>query len=308
MRWCLIVLGIVGLCYTSPAETAPPKVLVSIRPFHSLATNVMQGVGQPELLIQGIQSPHTFHLKPSDVKRIHNADLVVWVGPPLEFFLPPLAHAMKKQLQIIEIPNLMLLPLNDTAHQHGHGHDPKDSHHQVDPHIWLNPKNAILFVEALSKTLITMDPANAALYQRNATRLIKELTELDQELAPLLHPIQKQTFLVFHDSLQYFANHFGLTGLTMMTISPETPMTYQEIKKSEETIRTKHVKCIFHEPQFTTKIVTQLAERTGIKVDVLDPLGDDKIPDEQNYFTMMRTLADTLIDNLGQRLAPGVNP
>lgn len=278
-----------------------PRVIVSIRPLHSLTANMMEGVGQPELLIGDRQSPHTFHLKPSDVGRIRTADLVVWVGPQLEFFLQPLEKSMQHQLQMLNIEGMHLLSLGKDKHHHGHHADPTHPQHMIDPHLWLNPKNAKLFVATLAKLLTKIDPSHKSEYEKNEKALMKKLDDLDRELKTALQPYSNSPFLVFHDSLQYFAEHYNLGGLQVMTANPELPITVKQFKDSETSIQRHKIQCLFQEPQFDLPIVKRLAIRTGIQVGTLDPLGIDSKTANQAYFVMMQNLVHELTTCLSQR-------
>ena len=77
---CLTLLVLLAL----PARAEPPRVVASIMPIHSLAAGVMAGVAEPELLLKGGESPHSFTLRPSDVRKLGRAELVIWVGEALE--------------------------------------------------------------------------------------------------------------------------------------------------------------------------------------------------------------------------------
>ncbi len=277
------------------ANTVTPKILVSLRPFHSLAANVMQGVATPTLLIDAKQSPHTFHLRPSDVELIYDADLVVWVGPELEFFLKPLLENRHNQLQILTIKDMKLLPLQADAHQLSH-----HKHGVTDPHLWLNPQNAKRFVTKLAAVLQQLDPEHFEQYAENAQRLTKQLDTLDSELQTKLKPYQDQPFLVFHDSLRYFANHYKLQGLRILTPNPEQPITVKQYTDSKRNIKTLGIKCLFKEAQFDPPIIKKLAKSTGISVGTLDPLGTTQGPADQSYFVMMRNLATELVTCFSQ--------
>ena len=75
------------LVATSAAGHAAPKVVASIKPVHSLVASVMQGIGEPQLIIEGAGSPHTYSLRPSQARALQDADLIFWIGHELEAFL-----------------------------------------------------------------------------------------------------------------------------------------------------------------------------------------------------------------------------
>src|SRR5690554_4173661 len=160
-----LALGLVATAITTATPMAP-SVVASIAPVHSLVAAVMQGVGEPRLLVPGGSSPHAYALRPSDARAIESASLLVWVGPGLESFLErPIASLVRggEVLRLVDTPGLRLLPLRDATgrggdqpgpehHAHGHRHDDDPRSEQgssgtvarIDMHLWLDPENAWL--------------------------------------------------------------------------------------------------------------------------------------------------------------------
>jgi zinc transport system substrate-binding protein len=276
-----------------------PKVLVTIKPVHSLAAAVMEGVATPELLIGGNQSPHTFSLRPSDLRMINSADLIIWVGEGLE---TPLASTFAKTRPAAQILELMELPglkrLTRTEKQHGDKEEeqPHDHHHGDgdDPHIWLSTHNAQWIVQQLVRTLSQLDPAHQAQYQTNGERTQQELQRLELELKQLTAPIKDIPYLVFHDAYGYFEQEYGLTRVGSVTINPERSPGAKHLAELKQRITSQGVRCLFSEPQFEPKLIRMLAEGSAVKTGVLDPNGADLPADRSAYFLLMRNLAQSL--------------
>ena len=152
------ILSIISLLTIFSPANADIKVVASIKPIHSLASYLMDGVGKPDLIVDGYASPHGFAMKPSHAKMLQNADLIFWVGEDLENFLEkPLKSIAKKaeKIELMEIKKLTKLEFrernifdnHDDHKEHGHKEDKHDDHHghghgEHDPHIWLDPMNA----------------------------------------------------------------------------------------------------------------------------------------------------------------------
>jgi len=134
LSFALSILSI--LTFFTPAN-AELKVVTSIKPIHSLASYLMDGIGKPELIVDGYGSPHGFSMKPSHAKMLQNADLIFWVGEDLENFLEkPLKSIAKKaeKIELIEIKGLNVLKFRERnifdEHDHGHDdHDKKENDH-----------------------------------------------------------------------------------------------------------------------------------------------------------------------------------
>lgn len=308
-----------------PAWAEAPKVVVSIKPIHSLVAAVMRGVGAPVLLVRGGASPHSYTMKPSDAKALSAADLVVWVGPELEGFLekPLKANAPKAtRLTLMEQTGLTLLQTREggawEAHDHGHeggheehghkdhdhkGHDHAadhdDDHDELNSHIWLDPANARAIVTATADALAARDPADAEAYRTNADRTLQAIDALDAELKATLAPLKDKPFVVFHDAYQYFEARYDLSAVGSITVSPDRRPSAKRLSAIRAKIAGLNAACVFAEPQFEPTLVRTVVEGTKAKTGVLDPEGADLPEGEALYPTLMRNLAASLRACLG---------
>lgn len=307
MRMVRSLLCLLALVATSWPAAATPKVLVSIKPVHSLVAAVMQGAGAPDLLIDGAASAHAYALKPSDARKIASADLIFIVGGGLENYLDaPLHNLSRAELVALSmVPGVKRLEarrggLWNQAHADGHdhdgdGHDGHDHGHLTfDPHMWLDPMNAVAMVRAIARTLQTADPAHGSLYQANAAREIAMLDGLDRALRAQLAPVRGRGYLVFHDAYAYFEARYGLKSLGAVTIAPDRPVGPHRIGELRRQIAAKGAHCLFREPQFPPKLIATLTEGSTIRVGVLDPLGASLANGPDLYPALLRGLADSL--------------
>ncbi|WP_404400142.1 zinc ABC transporter substrate-binding protein ZnuA [Pelagibacterium halotolerans] len=323
---------------TSPAVAAP-NVVASVKPIHSLVAAVMEGVGEPALLVDGAASPHGFSLKPSDAAELEDADLVFWVGEGLEAFLPGPLETLAGDataVEMMEIEGLTVLETregglfeghdhdhdnetiddhhdgnddhddhhDDAGDEHGHdedghdheehAHDEHDEHGGVDAHIWLDPQNARLMVAAIADALIAVDPENAETYNTNGLALSQELSALEDEISATLAPFRGTPYFVFHDAYHYFGARFGIEATGSFTVNPEIAPGAGRLAEIEETLNETGATCVFTEPQFSPAVVETIAEATGAKVGVLDPLGADLTDGPGLYPELMRDLASNL--------------
>ena len=303
----LLLAALVGVsCQTFAA----PKVVATIKPLHSLVAQVMDGVGEPELLIkQG--SPHGYQMKPADAKSVAEADVVIYVSHELETFLPPLLEKSEKAhvVEWANLPNLFPLPTRHGGmweegeeghdhhdHEHEHGHDHHGHHHGTyDAHLWLSIGRSKLLLAQTAETLAAADPENASKYQENATKAAAALDALQQALTAKLQPVQKQPFMVFHDAYQYFEKDYGLDAVGTVRVDPEHEPGAKRIGELHQMIANNKVACLFSEPQFPAKIVDKLAEGGKVKTAVLDPVGADLAPGKAMYGQLLGNLADSLV-------------
>lgn len=291
-------LAIMLVLAAAPAVAAP-KVVVSIKPLHSLAARITAGVTSPALLVGGAASPHSYSLKPSDMRALEDADVVFWIGPGFETFLAqPLASTKARVAAVIDAQGVTHLRgrsggLWDTSLQ------AKDA--GADPHIWLDIANAQVIARVLADALSVADPANAAHYNANAKALAADLEALDTELRVQLAPARDQPFIVFHDATYYFESRYGLTGAGAVTLGPERPPGARRVDALRARIAQNDVACLFTEPQFEPKLVATLTGRSRIKTAVIDPEGAALTPGPALYFALMRGLARGFVECLVPR-------
>lgn len=304
------------------AEAKTPKVLASIKPIHALVAGVMQGVSQPQLLIDDGGSPHGYSLKPSQRLAIENADIIFWVGPSLESFLKkPLSNqtGKKKIIQLLKISGLHILQFrdfdddhdDDPAHsgeasktdEHAHetedGEDEEGHHHHhsgADPHIWLDPDNAIKMVKAMADILSEFDPDHRHIYQRNAAHLNQTIASTSRNIKSRLAGLAKHNIITFHDAYQYFETRFGLNTVGTIVASPEHKAGAKHIRDLRREIDRLNVKCVFSETNTQTTLTKTVIEGFPLGSTRLDPLGNNLEAGPNLYIGLLNTMADSIAD------------
>ncbi|EJK82092.1 zinc ABC transporter substrate-binding protein [Rhizobium sp. AP16] len=285
---------------TMAADT--PDVVVSIKPIHSLVAAIMDGVGTPELIVDGAASPHTYALKPSNAKALEAAKVVFWVGPGMEAFLEKPLSALGANALVVELdkaPGITKLKFREggafeadddgdepTDHDHDHG--------EFDTHLWLDPHNAKAMTAEITTTLVAADPANALTYEANQKALDDRLDALDAEIAATLAPVKSKPFIVFHDAYQYFERRYGVRVAGSITVSPESIPGAQRISEIHGKVAELGATCVFAEPQFEPKLVNVVLEGTSAKSGVLDPEAATLPQGPDLYFDLMRGIANSL--------------
>ncbi|MDZ7748919.1 MAG: zinc ABC transporter substrate-binding protein [Halofilum sp. (in: g-proteobacteria)] len=310
------------LLVPAAATAAAPRLVASIAPIHSLVAGVTDGVVTPRLLVPGGRSPHAFALAPSDTRALAGADAVFLAGGASERFLErPLASlaADARLVRMSAAPGVRRLAARSggawaDAHDHDSDHgdqadQPGHSEHAgggdttsdagLDPHLWLDPGNAIAFTRAVADALAAMDPAHAGRYRDNATRQVERLRALDATLARRLAPVAGRPYLVFHDAYQYLEARYGLAAAGSITVDPGRPPGARRLAGLRERIRERDIRCLFIEPQFEPAIARTIAQGTPARIAELDPLGAGLEPGPGLYPALMRRLADGLVGCLG---------
>ncbi|MCP4318976.1 MAG: zinc ABC transporter substrate-binding protein ZnuA [Hyphomicrobiales bacterium] len=302
-------LGSVSCLALPVCALAEPSVVASIKPIHSLVSGVMAGVGEPEIIVDGAASPHTYSLRPSQAGHLEEADLVFWVGPQLEAFLEKSLETLGRNAAVVNLSQahgLELLKIREggTFEDHDHsdsnnanhaGHDDHGRHGAHDEafnaHIWLDPDNAKALVQKIEEALVEVDPDNADRYAANARDLTVQLDSLTTEVTAALQPVQGKSFVVFHDAYPYFENRFEVSAAGSVTVSPEVSPGAARVSEIRDKVKELGVACVFSEPQFEPKLIQVITEGTTASAGVLDPLGA-KIENGRNlYFELIRSMA-----------------
>ena len=289
-----LVLLLITLLLAAQPALAVPHVLTSIKPIHSLAAAVMEGVGSPDLLIEGTASEHGYVLRPGDARKIAEADVIFWVGPDLETYLiGPLANLAPaaRKIELSRVPGLRLLPARPAGVWGG---EAKALSSGINPHIWLSPDDAIVIVRAMAAALSAADPKNAERYRRNAASETTNLEQLKAQIRSGLAPVRGRPFIVFHDAYPYFEQAFDMPAAGAVAVAPDRPVGPRTVAQLRSAIVERHVVCIFREPQFPPTLIDTLIAGTPVRVGVLDPLGADLQPGPKLYDTMMRRIAGAL--------------
>ena len=322
----IVLFLIFSLVSSANAEV---KVVTSIKPIHSLASYVMDGVGKPDVIVDGYNSPHGFSLKPSHAKMLENADLVIWIGEDLEAFLEkPLDTIAKKakNIEIMDLKGIKKLKFreknifeghddhgHDEHKEHGHdehkdehkehGHDEhKDEHKEHDgheghghgehdPHVWLDPMNAKVIVKEITKQLVQLDSKNSAAYKANSKKALADIDKLTKNIKKDLS--KDLRFVVFHDAYQYFEKRFGIQVLGALTVNTDVMPGAEQLSEIREVIEHEKVNCIFSEPQFNPSIIKSIAKDTKVKTGILDPLGAKLDKGKNLYFDLLNNMASS---------------
>jgi zinc transport system substrate-binding protein len=333
-----------------PVLAAEVDVVASIKPVHSLVASVMQGIGEPVLLVKGTGSEHSYSLRPSEARALEQAEVVFWVGETMETFLLKPLRALAGNAKVVElwrVPGLTLLATREggmwEAHEHGDEHAGTDTgqsegehaeehekgdyaehhesehaqehegenaeaehdagaghaHGETDMHIWLDPGNAKVLAAAIARALADADPSNGATYQANAERLRQRLDKLDRTLRDRLAAVTDRPYVVFHDAYQYFEHRYGVRAVGAITINPTVRPSAQRLGEIHERLERLDAACVFAEPQFEPTLVDTVIEGTSAKKGVLDPLGAALDAGPAQYFELLNSLGDSLIDCLG---------
>ncbi len=284
---CLYFLSVLPASYAQELS-----VIVSIKPLQLITFEMTKNIAEPDVLLSSTASPHDYALKPSDLKKIKNADLVIWFGPDLEPFLSKVINSDNKALKLSE-SDISLREYKQDAHEH-HGHD----HGNHDPHIWLGPEQAAQTAKAIMLKLSEIDPNNAAQYQINYDRFVSQLNKVTDEIKQQLAPYKEKGYYVFHDAYGYYESYFSLNKHGHFTLSPERKPGAKTLIQIRTALKEGKARCVFSEPQFKPSVVKSVTRGSDVYIGVLDPLATETEVKSGGYFAFLKALTQSYVDCL----------
>ncbi len=228
-------------------------------------------------LIPDGATPHDYHFKPSDLRRIKKADIIIQIDEHFEAFLQPALKARKKESVLIsladneEISQLALFSDQNHENQQNHNHGNNDLH------IWTSPKNTLIMAKAISNALIKADPENTEHYKENLTYFNSKVETLSVEIKNDLQEVRNKPYIVFHNSWQYFSDFTGLRKPTIVNMQHSVSSSAKNIANIRQQILDKNIQCIFSEPNVRASQVKVLTENRHMKTVEIDVM-QSKLP------------------------------
>ncbi|SHN22696.1 zinc transport system substrate-binding protein [Pseudomonas asturiensis] len=288
-----------------PFAQAEVKVLTSIKPLQLIAAAVQDGVGSPEVLLPPGASPHNYALRPSDVRRVRDVQLLYWIGPDMETFLPRVLQGRSlPSVAVQTLPGMHLRHFgednashDDHDHDDDQGADEHDHDHMpgsLDSHLWLSTVNARVIAAKMAADFGAADPANAARYTRNAEAFAKRLDALDSRLKTQLGAVSGKPFFVFHEAFDYFEEAYGLKHAGVFAIAAEIQPGAQHVAAMRERLKEAGKTCVFSEPPLRPRLAETLSAGLPVKLAELDALGGYTAATAQGYEQVLQKLADDL--------------
>ena len=268
-----------------------PSIVVSIKPIHSIVTKIMDGVTKPELLLDSNNSAHTFHLKPSQIKMISNADLVIVISENFELGLRKALKNINEDsyLKISELDQLIIHNSRGEAI-----YDKNEDSSKFDFHLWLDVNNMQLIATYISNIIIELDPKNEHIYSENLKEVNLELDELKEELKQQLAPFSSTPFAIYSDTLQYFEKSLELKRPVIITPFHGAGLSIKRTIDAKRKIKDLNISCLIYDTEVKAKQLRVLSEGLNLKSFKIDILGNEFTPGPDQYFNLMKKTSSQL--------------
>lgn len=268
------------------SPTEPLNIVVTI----PVLKDLTEQVGGPHVhvtsLLSGYENEHTYSPKPSDLVAVRKARLLFEVGIGLEVWVSSLVKNAGSASLLVVTTSKGIALLRDTEHHEGAAHAGEGGE-RGNPHIWLDPENAMMMLQHITEALIGVDPPHAAEYRANQASYLRKLDQLRGELSERVARVADRRFIAHHPAWPYFARRFGFQ--IVGTIQPQSgsePSALQ-LHGLIATIKKDRIKVVVSEVQLSRRIPELLAKETGARVVVLTTLPGG-LPHTETYLDMLR--------------------
>lgn len=281
------------------AQAAPVKAVATF----TVIADVVKQVGGDQVQVYSLVGPngdpHAYEPTPTDAQALKQADVVFMSGLHLEGWMDRLIKASgQARPPVVLSEGIKTRELADDEDEHGHA-DHDHDHGGIDPHVWNNPLNVVVYTRNVVKALSAADPAQAATFKVNGDRYIAELEALDRYAREQIGqvPQAKRKVLTSHDAFGYFADAYGVTFISPLGLSTEAEASAQDVAKLIRQIKQEHVATYFFENSNDPRLVQQIAKASGAQpggelyVEALSPADGTAA----TYAAMFRYNVDTLV-------------
>jgi len=289
--------AILALLLVALPTQAQVSVVSTIKPLQLIASAVTDGVSEPELLIPENQSYHHFNLRPSSMRALTSAELVIWIGPELETWLADVIYQLPSRTEVITVGGLSGLTrhsfdskvLLDADHDNEH----RSHAHDRDPHVWLDTNNARLIARELATRLADLDAGNAGRYESNLADFVLALDAFDVEIATRMAAMTDRSYAVYHNAFQYFEQQYGLQHELVIAADSEMQPGMRHMLTVRNTLQSLDLHCLLEDVTANPATIDAVLGRLPLRRVRADTLGHGLPTGADGYLTLMGNLSDS---------------
>ncbi len=241
---------------------------------------------------------HTYEPTMKTMMDIANSDLLIYNGAGLEAFIGKMENSLKNE-KVVKVEASKGVKLLSNAEEHEHGEDDHDDghHHDKDPHIWIDPENAIMMAENIKNALAEKMPSAKDDFEKNYQELKEKLEQLDKDLSTAIESADRKELLVSHAAYGYWEHRYGLEQISITGISAENEPSQKQLQDIIETAKKHHIKYIIYNQNPSAKVVDTIQKETGtqpLTLHNLEYIIEKDKENKEDYFSIMDKNIETL--------------
>ncbi|WP_049237914.1 metal ABC transporter substrate-binding protein [Moraxella canis] len=294
LTMCLALIGCGNQSQDSASaqDASNPSDKLNVVTTFTVIADIAQNVAGDAADVQSITKAgaeiHEYEPTPQDVVKAQNADLILWNGLNLELWFEKFYHDTHDVPAVIVTEGITPINITEGAY--------KD---MPNPHAWMSPNNALIYVENIKNALIEQDPANEAIYTKNAEDYSAKIKAMDAPLRAKLSevPEDKRWLVTSEGAFSYLAKDYGFKEAYLWPINAEQQGSPQQVKSLIDTVRANHIPVVFSESTISDKPAKQVAKETGAKyggVLYVDSLSEASGP-VPTYLDLLQTTVSTIV-------------
>ena len=293
MRNSLKIMTALALGLFAMQANAKFKVVTTFTVIQDIAQNVAGNAATVESITKPGAEIHEYEPTPKDIVKAQSADLILWNGLNLERWFERFFQNIKDKPAVVVTEGIQPLSIYEGPY--------KDA---PNPHAWMSPSNALIYIENIKNALVKYDPQNAAVYAKNAADYAQKIKQLDEPLRAKLAQIpEAQRWLVTSEgAFSYLAKDYNLKEGYLWPINAEQQGTPQQVRKVIDLVRKNNIPVVFSESTISAKPAQQVAKESGAKyggVLYVDSLSAKKGP-VPTYIDLLNVTVSTIVKGFGK--------
>ena len=293
MRNSFKIMTALALGLFAMQANAKFKVVTTFTVIQYIAQNVAGNAATVESITKPGAEIHEYEPTPKDIVKAQSADLILWNGLNLERWFERFFQNIKDKPAVVVTVGIQPLSIYEGPY--------KDA---PNPHAWMSPSNALIYIENIKNALVKYDPQNAAVYEKNAADYAQKIKELDEPLRAKLAQIpEAQRWLVTSEgAFSYLAKDYNLKEGYLWPINAEQQGTPQQVRKVIDLVRKNNIPVVFSESTISAKPAQQVAKESGAKyggVLYVDSLSAKKGP-VPTYIDLLNVTVSTIVKGFGK--------
>lgn len=281
-------LSIIALGLAALQAEAKFKVVTTFTVIQDIAQNVAGDAATVESITKPGAEIHEYEPTPKDIVKAQSADLILWNGLNLERWFERFFQNIKDKPAVVVTEGITPLSIYEGPY--------KDA---PNPHAWMSPSNALIYVENIKNALVKYDPQNADTYQKNAAAYAEKIKQLDKPLREKLAqiPADQRWLVTSEGAFSYLAKDYDLKEGYLWPINAEQQGTPQQVRKLIDLVKKNHIPVVFSESTVSAKPAQQVAKESGAKyggVLYVDSLSatDGPVP---TYIDLLNVTVSTIV-------------
>lgn len=276
------------------------KIVATLFPQYDFARQIGGDKVEVTLLLTPGTETHTYEPTPQDIINVNNSDLFIYTGKNMEPWSDTIASSIDSDTIILDSSkNIKLMKQEHEENEHEE-HEEHESHkHSYDPHIWLNPQNAIGMVENITQELCNIDPQNSEYYKSNSKKYIDELNKLDLEIESSIKSTNNNK-IAFGGTFaySYFIERYNLEYISAYdSCGEDTEPSVSNVKKVIDYMKENKISVIFYQELSSGKIADTIAKETGAQKLVFHTVhnaSQEELSNGETYISLMRKNLENL--------------